>query len=369
MAFERPTLKELIKRVEGDIKGPLGIVTVLRRSFIGVISRALAGLAHLLFGFLKFIEKNAFPDTAEVEFLDRWAGIWGVNRLVATFAQFELTVTGTTGVVIPAATIYQRDDGFEYTVDAEVTLAAGTGVLLMTAVLSDTDELSGNLELADNLSIQSPIAGLDSDGTVTTIITDAEPTEGDESLRARLIDRIQNPPSGGAANDYLQWALSVPGITRAWVLPQNLGPGTVGLSFVEDDENPITPSPAKITEVEDFVDPLRPVTANVNYFAPNLLPIDMTIQLQPNTTEVQNNVETELEDMILRDAALNGAFGGPGVVLTGEILLSKMNEAISIALGETDHLITVVNGGGPADVAPATGELAVLGAITWQPLP
>ena len=95
MAFERPTLPELIKRVEGDLKGPLGIVTVLRRSLVGVISRALAGLAHLLFGFLKFIEKNAFPDTAETEFLDRWAGIWGVQRKVATFAQFQLTYTGS----------------------------------------------------------------------------------------------------------------------------------------------------------------------------------------------------------------------------------------------------------------------------------
>jgi len=365
VAFDRPTLPELIKRVEGDIKGPLGIVTVLRRSFIGVISRALAGLAHLLFGFLKFIEKNAFPDTAETEFLDRWAGIWGVSRLIATFAQFQLTVTGTDGTTIPAGTVYQRDDGAEYTVDTEVTLASG-GVLDLTAV---TAGAAGNLELADNLSIQSPIAGLDSEGTVTSITTDAEDAEGDESLRSRLIDRIQNPPSGGAANDYLQWALSVPGVTRAWVLPQNLGPGTVGVSFVEDDENPITPSPAKIQEVVDFIEPLRPVTANVNVFAPNLLAIDMTIQLKPNTAEVQTNVQTELEDMILREAALNGAFGGPGVTLDGKILLSKMNEAISIALGEEDHLITVINGGAPADVAPATGELAVLGTITWQPLP
>lgn len=365
MPFTRPTLPELIKRVDGDIKGPLGIVTVLRRSFIGVISRALAGLAHLLFGFLKFIEKNAFPDTAETEFLDRWAGIWGVSRKVATFAQFTLDVTGISGTVIPAATVYQRDDGVEYTVDDEVTLAAGVGTLALTAVVAGSN---GNLIVADNLSIQSPIAGLNSEGTVAAITTDAEDTEDDDSLRARLIDRIQNPPSGGAANDYLQWALSVPGVTRAWVLPQNLGPGTVGVSFVEDGEDPITPSGAKITEVEDYIEPLRPVTANVNVFAPNLLPIDMTIELKPNTAAVQAAVETELEDMILRNAALNGAYGGPGVVLDGKILLSRMNEAISIALGEEDHNLTLVNGLAPADVEPATGELCVLGVITWLPL-
>ena len=242
MPFTRPTLPELIDRVEGDIKGPLGIVTVLRRSFIGVISRALAGLAHLLFGFLKFIEKNAFPDTAETEFLDRWAGIWGVNRLVATFAQFQLDVTGTTGTTIPAGTVYQRDDGAEYTVDSEVTLAGGAGTLDLTAVVAGQ---VGNLEVSDALSIQSPIAGLNSEGTVSAITTDAEDAENDDSLRERLIDRIQNPPSGGAANDYIQWARAGPGVTRAWVLPQNLGPGAVGVSFFEESENPSTPNPAQ----------------------------------------------------------------------------------------------------------------------------
>jgi len=59
MAFTRPTLPELIARVEGDLKAGLGITTILRRSFLGAISRALAGLSHLLFGFLKVIRLKA----------------------------------------------------------------------------------------------------------------------------------------------------------------------------------------------------------------------------------------------------------------------------------------------------------------------
>ena len=140
------------------------------------------------------------------------------------------------------------------------------------------------------------------------------------------------------------------------------------VSFVEDDDDPITPDSAKITEVEDYIEPRRPVTANVNVFAPVLLPIDLTIQLKPNTTAVQEAVRAELEDMILRNAALNGAYGGPGVTLDGKILLSRIDEAISIAVGEQDHVVTEINEDSPADIQPDTGELAVLGDITWQAL-
>lgn len=209
---------------------------------------------------------------------------------------------------------------------------------------------------------------MDSQGIVSAITDQAEDTEDDETLRARLIDRIQNPPSGGAANDYTQWAQEVAGVTRAWVLPQHLGPGTVGVAFVRDADNPITPDAAEIQEVFDYIEERRPVTANVTVFAPIILAIDLEISLEPNTAEVQAAVTESLQDLILRDAALEGAFKAPGETFTGEILLSRLGEAISIASGEIDHEITLVNGAAPANVQPATNELPVLGTLTFNNL-
>lgn len=366
MAFTRPTLQELVTRVEGDIKAGLGLVTLLRRSFLKVFARVLAGLAHLLFGFLKYIEKQAFPDTATGEFLLQWASIWGVIRLEATFAEFICGVTGTAGTIIPVNTVYRRVDGKEYTTQAEVTLT-GSGDTI-TLVASEAGKAS-EVAVSDVISILSPIAGLDSAATVSSIVTEPEDLETEAALKVRLIDRIQNPPSGGAANDYLQWAAAVPGITRAWVGPQALGPGTVVVYIVSDDEDPITPSAPKIQEVVDYIELRRPVTANVSVVAPVLLPLDLTIQLKPNTAAVRDAATAELEDMIFRDAALAGAYKSPGVLHDGKILLSRMDEAVSTALGEEDHAITVVNGGAPGDVTPAAGELIVLGTITWQTLP
>lgn len=367
MAFNRPTLQDLITRVEGDIKTGLGLVTILRRSFLGVVARVLAGLSHLLFGYLKFIEQQAFPDTATDEYLERWAGIWGVTRNAATFAQFTLQLVGTVGTVVPAGTIFRRADGVEYSTDAEVTLTANAvdNRIGVTAVLAGA---AGEAQVADVLTILSPIAGLDSNASVFSVEIEPEDTESDDSLRQRLIDRIQNPPSGGAPNDYLQWARAVPGITRAWIGPQALGPGTVVVYIVSDDEDPITPSLAKIDEVFDYIDERRPVTANVTVVAPVLLEVDMTIELKPNTTAVQQAVEAEIRDLILREAALAGSYKSPGVLNDGKILLSRINEAISIAVGEEDHNIVDINGNAPADVTPSEGELIVLGTITWQPL-
>lgn len=348
------------------MKNGLNVVTILRRSMLGVTARALGGASHLLFGFLAFIAVQVFPDTAIDEFLERWSAFWGIFRKEKTFAEFDIDLTGTTGTTIPINTVYQRDDGFEYTTDAEETLAAGIGSVKLVASTAGED---GNLDVGQTISIQSPIAGLDSIGTVATIIIDAEDDEENEPLRARLVDRIQQPPSGGAANDYIQWALSIAGVTRAWVLPQNLGPGTVGVAIVEDGEVPITATPAKITETQDYIDSVRPVTADVTVTTPVLAPMDLTIQLQPNTASVQAAVETELEDLIFRDSALEGAFKTPTETHTGEILLSRIDEAISIAFGEEDHLITVINAGAPADVVPGTNELITLGTITWQALP
>ena len=58
--------------------------------------------------------------------------------------------------------------------------------------------------------------------------------ENDDDLRARILQRIQNPPMGGAQADYVTWALAVPGVTRAWAAPEQ-GIGTITVRFLMDE--------------------------------------------------------------------------------------------------------------------------------------
>ena len=105
MPFQRPTLTDLQTQIAADIESRLpGADSQLRRSFLGVLSRAFTGSLHGLYGYLDFTSKQVFPDTAESEFLDRWAGIWGVTRKPAWPTSGTVTFTGTNGSVIPADT-------------------------------------------------------------------------------------------------------------------------------------------------------------------------------------------------------------------------------------------------------------------------
>ena len=351
MPFSRPDIQTLIDRIASDIETRLpGADARLRRSVLAALARAQAGAAHGLHGHLDWLARQLMPDTAETEHLERWASIWGVARKPATPAAGTVTFSGADGSTIPAGTTLARADGAEYTTDAAASIAGGVASVAVTASLPG---VAGNAAAGTKLSLSAPVAGVQGQATVDAPgLAGGADTETDAALRGRLLDRIRSAPHGGNANDYVQWALEVPGVTRAWVYPAELGLGTVTVRFVADDDpaGPI-PSQTLVDAVAAHIDALRPVTAAVSVVAPTPAPLDLTIRLTPNNPAVQAAVRAEIDDMLRREAVPGGA-----------ILLSHINEAISIAAGETDHALVSPT----ADVTHATGELAVLGTITWQ---
>ncbi len=95
MAFQRPTLSEIIARVEGDINArvPDGD-SRLRRSLLAVIARIVAGTAHGLYGFLDWLSRQIIADTAEDELLQTHASWWGVERILASPATGDVDLLG-----------------------------------------------------------------------------------------------------------------------------------------------------------------------------------------------------------------------------------------------------------------------------------
>lgn len=356
MAFPRPTLNEIIDRVLADVSSRVVGVdgAVLRRSVLGVLGRALAGASHELHGRLDYIARQVIIDTADAEYLDRWASVWGVRRKPAEFAIGSVSFTGTPGAEIPAGTVLQRQDGalFQTTEAGRVP----SGGSLVVPVIASAAGAAGNTATGVTLTLQGPISGIQSSATVvTTGLSAGSDAEDDDALRARLLTRIQEPPQGGAAADYVNWALEVPGVTRAWVYPMEMGLGTVTVRFVRDDDtDDIIPDATEVAVVQAYIDELRPVTARLFVVAPVAKPLDMTIQIQPATSEVKAAVEAEIRDLIRREAE-------PG----GTILISHLREAISTAAGELDHVVVTPAG----NVTHATGEIAVPGTITWEAIP
>ena len=174
--------------------------------------------------------------------------------------------------------------------------------------------------------------------------------EADEALRARLLDRIRQPPQGGAKTDYAAWALEVAGVTRAWVYPGQLGLGTVTVMFVIDGRPGIIPTAEEVAAVAAHIDPLRPVTAAVTVVAPVAVPLTLRLRTTPASADVRAAIQAEIDDLLRREAE-------PG----GTILISHLHEAISIAAGEIDHEIVIPGG----NVVMPTGSIAVSAPITF----
>lgn len=350
-SITRPTLPQLVDRAQTDLEGRLlDGAKALPRSTIAVLARVAAGQVHMLYGYQEWLARQPFPDTAEAEYLERHARIWGIRRKPAVVATGQVAILGTEGAVLPAGAQLQRVDGVLYTVLEEVTVADGTALANIEAV---EPGLAGDTPEGVSLTLTAPVTAMQSVGLVQAPgLTGGVDQEADEALRTRLLARIQAPPHGGAGQDYEAWALEVPGVTRAWVYPLHMGAGTVGVAIVADDapDSPI-PGAELVEAAQAHIDSVRPVTAEVFVFAPTPLSVPITVALSPDTSATRAAVAAELGDLFAREAE-------PGQV----IFLSHLREAISISPGETNHVLTAPT----ADITPDALEFPVLGTITFS---
>lgn len=353
MPFARPTLGELRQRIANDLMNKLpGADTRLRVNNLRAFSEVEAGSAHLLYGRLEWSFRQLFPDTAESEFLDRWASIWGVQRIPASGASGPAVWTANPGTRLLAGAIVQRADGVRYAIRDSESEAGGLINVTLDAVTlgQQSDALAGT-----QLVLLTTFAGVAVQGVVSDPgLAGGADQQSDALLLQAVLTRIQLPPHGGAAFDYVRWALEVPGVTRAWCYPVELGPGTVTVRFMMDDVRAPTgiPLPADVANVAAYIDPRRPVTADVNVVAPVALPIQVAIsQLQPDTPEIRDAIFASLTQMLLDEAS-------PGQ----PIYLSQWSTAIGITAGVERFVMTAPS----VQTNPAPGEIVMLAGITYS---
>lgn len=334
MPWDRPTLKQLYERISQDYSGRLlDGGKVLSRSVIAVFSKIWAGACNSMYAMLSWVFLQVFPDTAETVYLERWSVIWGIFRKPAVEAVGNAVFTGTNGAIMEAGTLLlHQGSGQQYALQSDVTITGGQAVLPLKALIAGA---AGNQPAGTALSLTAPVDGFQSQCMVDADgLTGGVDAESDESLRDRLLARLRQPPRGGAAHDYVFWALEVPGVTRAWCYPMALGIGTVALTFVCDDavDGPI-PNEEMVRRVQEYIDSVRPVTVKeFQAYAPTVLPVTVRVAVTPNTAAVREAVEAELGDMMAREAK-------PDTTL----LLTHFHEAISLAAGETDHSLFLPN--------------------------
>ncbi len=358
MAFDRPTLKTLISRTTTDINSRLAAsTTLLRRMVSKVYGRVLGGLAHGLYGYVQWAADQILPDTQDDDVLLRHGSIFGVTRKEGDYAEGTLTATGTEGSTIDAGAIWQRSDGVTYETVEDAEISSGTATVSVRAGEIGTE---GNTYAGETLDLVSPIEGVETSAAIDGSLVGGRDLETMDAYRARVLARMATYFTGANAAVYKQWALECEGVTRAWVYENTPASGSVTVLFVCDDSDPVLPTSAKIADVESYMEEHtdaatgnlvgRAVNVDLVVAAPGEESIDFTITPVPDTAAVRTAIEAELTALLTND-------GDPGAT----IYLSRIHEAISLAAGETNHVLSVP----AADVACSAGAIPVMGTITW----
>lgn len=374
MPYPRPTLSDLRAQTASDITAGLPTVDgLLRFSNMQITGKAVAGLAHLNYGYLDWISKQATPFTSSAEYLEGWAGLKKVFRKTASYASGAVTFPGSPGVVLDAGTEVARSDAVTFTTQDTATVGAG-GMVTVT-VLADTAGEAGNTPIGSLMTLGVAIDGIQSTGAVTAVITGGADQELDESLFNRMLDAYQATANGGSKSDYVTWAEAIPGVTRAWSRPNGFGVGTVVLYAMLDDANSAyggfpqgqngmsqkdnraalgSIATGDQLNIADTVFDLQPVTAMIYACSPLANPINFTITgLTDASTDLRADIAAAITEVFLEQ--------GDPTTDNPAVALSDIESSIAAISGTKGFVITYPAG----NIANTIGQLPTLGIITY----
>jgi uncharacterized phage protein gp47/JayE len=357
-----PTITQIRDQIIADIEAKIGqTVPTLPRAFFRVLATALAGVVALLYRFGAWVYDQIFPSTADAEALTRTGEQYGIIRGAAVAWAGTATATGASDTVIPVGTLWQAD-GVVYRQSAAAAIVAGSATISLEALTTGD---ATNLANASLVSLVTPLAGVDTDATVASTATTGEDAEALETYRARITQRLQQRPQGGATPDYVGWALEVAGIVRAFAFRTDAGEVTVYPLVALTGAR--IPDAAKLAEVEAYLQPTsrRPLCANVYAAAMTERVITPTITaVQPDNTTTREAVEAAWAAYLLR--AFPAQY--PDQADQTNIVSLAGLYAEALGAGARSITLTMTIDGVPGAIEAYTlldSEIVKLGTVTW----
>lgn len=283
-----------------------------------IIYDALAPFCQVLAGFfmeLRGFYQDTFAITAAGEALDNRAAEQGITRYPATYAiklgyfadgegtpmavpmgaRFS-TVSETSPINYTVVDYYYSDNGLYipgyYQLRCEKPGTVG-------------NQYSGNLV---NITFIQGMATAE----LTTLLHPARDEETDEELRTRYFAALNQKAFGGNIADYREKVMALDGVSAVQVYPTWNGGGTVKISIVDPEYNPV--SKEYIAEVQELIDPensqgetgdglgIAPIGHQVTVVTPEEVDVAVsaTLVLRPGYAvgQVQGPIRTALEKYI-----------------------------------------------------------------------
>lgn len=248
-----------------------------------------------------------WPSWSYDEFLDYHAQTRNMERLDATPASGEITITGAPGSVIPAGSLFSTssindEPSVDYVTTEEAVIPDGGGVIV--PIECYWLGVIGNTPKHTIIHVGSRLTGI-TGVTNEKAVTGGTEIEDDTSLQERVTeyDRTQGQSYVGNPADYKRWAESVDGVGAAIVISAQDDSGLVTIILVDSNGAPATKDLCDsvynyIMRPDDDYQRLAPVNAYLSVIPPETLMISVraTVELAFEATmeSVQANFMAQL---------------------------------------------------------------------------
>jgi uncharacterized phage protein gp47/JayE len=359
------------------------------KAFLRVLSAVQAGQGTGIYKYIAERILQVFAITATGIDLDVIGGNYGIVRKAAESAQFTITLPGTNGTVIPITVDFVGDaNGVRYSNDAAGIVSGGIATLNVTANSAGVD---GNLNVSDTMSIGTPIAGAESQATITVQTNTGTEQETDDDYRIRILDVIRAIPGGGNAADYRIWSQEVAGVARAYpfsglpvgmtgsappertvyieatttIDPDGLAPSSlldeVREIITEDPDTGISRQPLGLTDDTLYVESIIRITFYVSISG---LTVDSNIEAQ-----VKSDIEDALELYFRAVRPYVDGLDSPldrNDIMTDPSVSSVVQDVVEANGGSVESVaFDTAPGSSIPSYQLAQNELAKLGAVAY----
>lgn len=324
MAFVTDSFDETRAKILADIKNLLPSADVSEDSDFYIRASSVASVITGLYRHQAWIVRQIFPDTADTEYLEWHCRLRNITRKAQTTASGFVSGTGEPGSTADAGRTINRGSLSCTTTQAVTVGADGKFSVAAVPVVAGT---AGNTTAAVTGTFTSTPPGFDSVVTIGLMAGGTE-RETDAEMLARLLDVIRRPPAGGNKYDYRRWAMSVDGVSAAYVYPLRRGLGTVDVVITSANG---LPSADVINKVQAYIDDVRPVTAkSTMILAPTPKNVDISVAISVSGVTVLTVTQN------IRDA-LTGYFNTlePGesfIRSQAEMLISQISGVVDRAI-------------------------------------
>ena len=320
------------------------------------------------------IIRETYIKTAQGEFLDYRAIEHGTNRYAATFTEVKAR--------------FNDDDGKPINVEVGDRFASIAESPIFYTVIKANDDGTAEMQAEEagtsaNSYIGQVLPVTPNDNLawaeITEIIAPARDAETDDHLRERILKNDAWLAYGGNIADYLDMIHKISEVGAAQIYPVWAGSGTVKLVIVNNDLMPASPDLVK--KVKNIIDPedneaqgvgLAPIDHRVTVVAPEVLKVDVSIQLQLTDQANKVAVEKGIKDMLnelfselRKDWDTINATVGRGYSLS--IYRSRILSKIMLIDGVADSQLPKLNGE-DKDIhlifSNEVSQLPILGEVT-----